>query len=369
MGHAGHMPDALAGRLGPDIARLAHMPQIELLKEIAHWTMPIGPDGEPQIRPVPHADAEVVRSAFSGGMVGDIFTKYFGTSVRDAYAEAPSKIKGWVWVSPDLENYRETRLLRVQDDLALLPRNRAPLTLAPLTAFGYAWRAYEFARALTVQEVDFIDDTFGVILRIARGFGKAARRCQHDLVFALLLSNPELPDGQALYSEAHGNYLSGGDSALSNTSLATAIQMIRSQVLIPADGAAVVHPELTPRYLVVPPALENTARQIMRLQMLDDDSDLQLIVSSRLGPNGCVDPITGTLYPGSNTNWMLTCDAETAPTIALGFLEGSREPQIEAFTLNGANNPEGEWGMRWALHQSMAVAAIDYRGSVWSAGA
>jgi hypothetical protein len=161
--------------------------------------------------------------------------------------------------------------------------------------------------------------------------------------------------------------LSGGGSALNNTSLGSAIQKIRSQTTTTELG--IVHHELRPAYLLCPPSLEDVAKQALRLQMLDDPKvDLQLIVSSRMSSIGTTDPIDGSLHVGSDVNWALFCDANDAPCFACGYLFGQKEPSIRMAELGGGGGVGGVWGLSWDVRQGVAVAAVDFKGGVWSDG-
>ncbi len=47
----------------------------------------------------------------------------------------------------------------------------------------------------TADEMDFIDDRLGAILRVPIEMGRAARRVRPDLVYSILIENPALADG------------------------------------------------------------------------------------------------------------------------------------------------------------------------------
>jgi len=312
--------------------------------------------------------SELIRTEFSlsGGAMANVFDGWFGSVVRQAYAESEDKTAGLLWET-EVENYMVTRIIRVIDNVLLLPRGHGRANMQSLMAYVVEWKANEYAKVLAVSEMDLVDDVFHSIQQCAKCLGRGPKRLKEDAFFSLLLQNPTLPDDEQVFSEQHGNFMSGGSSALSNTSLATAISKIRSQTILTEDG--VIHCEIAPRYLVVPPLLEDCARQALRLQKLDNEKlDLQLIVTSRLSSIGVCDPLTGQLYTGTNSNWALFADANDAPVFAVGFLKGNKEPKIRMFETGGPGAP-GMFGLEWDIHQSIAVGAVDYKGSVWSTGA
>lgn len=285
----------ITGQPSESLRQLANLSLLDMAKECCYWS-------KGGLSKAP--DADVVRGAFglSGGMMANAFDNFFGTIVRQAYAEAEDKTQNLVWET-EVENYKPSRVIRVQDEVLLLPRGYQQAALQSLTAYVYEWRAYEYAKMLVVNEQDLIDDQFNAIRSAAQSLGRGPKRLKQDLFFSLLLQNPVLPsNGEKVFSTAHNNILSGESSALGSESLASAIQKIREQTITTPDG--IVHCELQPKFLLVPPSLENTGRQCLRLQKLDDRKiDLQLIVTSRISSIGVVDPLTGELQQGTNTNW------------------------------------------------------------------
>jgi hypothetical protein len=359
---------ALAARGGDLIAQpserircMARMSLAEMAAEAAFW----------QYGATQASYEESLRGEFdlSSGMMASAFDNFFGTTVLNSYAQSPDKSDDLL-MEVDVKNYLPARIIVAVDNMHLSVRGNGRADLQSLTAYAYAWRAFEYARAILIDEKDLINDSFGVIRTCAQALGRAPRRAKEDLLFAMILENPVLPtDSEKLFSEAHNNILSGPSSELGSESLASAIQKIREQVFIDPDGY-VVHCELEPRYLVVPPALETRARQYLRLQKLDNlKTDIELRVTSRLSNLGVVNPISGVVWQGSSTNWALFTSAKSSPCFAIGYLEGNRRPAIRTAQLGGAGGVGGRWGLSFDIHQGFAMCPVDYRGGVFSVGA
>ncbi len=355
---AGDVP----GQPSESLRCLASMSLLDMAKEAAFWR--IGRLNE-EI-----GTSELIRAEFdfSGGMMAGAFDDFFQTTVLNTYAESDDKSDDLL-METEIPNYQPGRVIIAVDNFHLTLRGKGHADVQSLRTYTYSWRACEFARSVIVNEMDLIDDCFDVIKTCAKALGRAPRRAKQDLLFSLILENPTLPtDNEQLFSSAHNNLLTGPSSALSSTSLASAIQKIREQIFIDDDGY-IIHPELAPKYLCVPPALEDTARQILRLAKLDDPKiDIQLRVTSRLGPAGVCNPITGEIRQGISTNWCLFTSAADSPVFAIGFLPGMKKPIIRTSQLAGPGAP-GQWGIAYDLHQSFAMTACDYRGACWSNGA
>jgi hypothetical protein len=309
---------------------------------------------------------EVIRAEFfSGGMMQDVFADYVNTVLKEAYNEAPDKTVAW---EVEVENYLPGRIIRVQDNVMFTPRGHGAASLQSVSAFVYEWRLVEFARSLIVDEKELINDNFGAIRSAAKNLGRGPRRLKNDLFYSTMLQNPVLPqDGERVFSAAHNNYLTGTTSELmsSQGGLALAVEKLRSQIIETPDG--IVHPELEPAFLVVGPALENSARQSLRLRYLDNHEDnIRLIVTSRMSA-GVTDPLTGEPIAGSDTSWALFADPADAAVFAVGFLRGQKTPTVRVNEISGPGSP-GQWGLIFDTHLPMACTAIDYRGGVWSDG-
>jgi len=67
------------------------------------------------------------------------------------------------------------------------------------------------APALTREAM--VNDDLGLFERIPTFFGNAAAAMESDVVYDILVGNPVLPDGNALFSTAHGNLPQTGAEA------------------------------------------------------------------------------------------------------------------------------------------------------------
>jgi hypothetical protein len=120
-------------------------------------------------------------------------------------------------------------------------------------------------------------------------------------VYSLLLGNPTLEaDNVALFHATHSNYATGGGSALTATTLDTAIGAVGLQHLTDDEGDP-IHANLQAKYLMVPPQLVGAGRRAVRNMLCDDDA-FEIRQESRLSALGVVNPKTDTIATGSATN-------------------------------------------------------------------
>jgi hypothetical protein len=222
-------------------------------------------------------------------------------------------------------------------------------------------RLETFGKAFVITREMLVNDDLGAFLRLPEMMGARAARKVDQVFFLRLLLNPG-----GLFSAAHKNLLTGAASALSPDSLAAAMQLFSEQT--DEDGQPL---NLQPKYLLVPPSLKITAREVLhstvylavgaadkrRIPTYNAlaDEDLEIVVSPWL---------SNSRMPGaSEKKWFLFGDAGLVDTFELGFLRGQHEPTVE----RGNVSPDC-LGMGFRVFFDFGVREMDHRGMVMSAG-
>ena len=203
------------------------------------------------------------------------------------------------------------------------------LEYGSLSETGYLYSVKKFSKGAKISwELVLNDDlnAFDTIPdRLGRGAARTVARFVTTLYAAATGPNP------TFFSAPNGNLIpAGAPSALSITSLSTAYGMLRSKV--DSEGEPIM---VESAVLVVPPALEVTARNLLA-------STVVVPVSTVGGPvynnwitqnlSLAVDPYlpiittTGTI---GNTEWFLFASPSVArPAIEVSFLSGFEQPVL-----------------------------------------
>lgn len=206
-----------------------------------------------------------------------------------------------------------------------------------------------------------INDDLQVFTDVPRKMGRAAKRTIGNKVFAVLTGNPLMGDGIALYAAAappagHGNLLSGGASALSETSLDSA----RSKMALQKDVQNKQVLNVRPAYLLVPVGLEGVANRLMASETSPTQANSKL-------PNlvrGMATVIADArLDAASPTAWYLFANQSVHDTIEVAYLNGVDTPFMEQQI--GWNID----GTMWKVRIDAAVKALEWRTQLKSAGA
>lgn len=184
-----------------------------------------------------------------------------------------------------------------------------------------------------------------------------------------------------LFTAGQGNLwaqadFASGDALLNAANLGEAIAQLRSFT----DPAGNVAAYLGPLYLVVPPALEFTAKQLVNSQynmgglgVTSENNTMYNaanVVVNHFLPT--VDAVSG------NQAWYLFCSPSLRPAVRYGYLRGYEEPEIfvkEADAralMGGSTDPfEGSFAtddIEFKLRFTFGTGLVDWRGAFMSLG-
>ena len=305
---------------------------------------------------VPDNAPAVVRAAFSTAAVAEVFTQRIGSQILAAYDQEPDSTEGWVR-EISARNFLSFDIVGI-DVGARLERLRRGQTAASATlgTQGEQLAVSRFAASLTLDEREILDGALvGFVDAAADEIGRAARRCRLDLVYSLLLANPTLADdATALF---HGDHNNLGAVTLTEPNLDAGFNAVHSQRLRDGASGERTHINLSPRFLVVAPALATVARRAARNLSLDDGADLAVCVESRLSSAGVVDPRDNALRSGWDTGWLLAAPQSQRAGIVVAGLDGDLTPKIRDYEIN----QPGEWGRVIDITLDIGAGVLDYR--------
>lgn len=219
---------------------------------------------------------------------------------------------------------------------------------------GEAAETYQLFRAGRRVAVTFeaiVNDDMDGFSRLPQMFGTAAARLESDTVYAILNSNPNMADGNALFGASHANIFGNGiNSGAAGTGmvgipgLSVGRQALRTQTAPNGDIL-----DLDPRWLVVPAALEGLALQF---------TSASYVASAP----GNFNPFASTLTPiveprlTSAIQWYLIADNAQVDTVEYAYLDGMEAPQTTSYT------DEDTDGVIVKCTHSFGAKATDWRG-------
>ena len=299
---------------------------------------------------------QMLRAAFSTASLSNILGDSVGKSLVAAYEETTSDWKTFAHIG-DAESFRDQKGVR-------------PAAIASLDELGaggvikhgklaeedtFTWSVGTFAKMLSVTRTTIVNDDLNFISELAPMLGTAAGRSLNDLIWSTILG------GQTAGFFATGNAnLAEASSALAVGTLGAGVAAMRNQ----RDDAG-YDLNISPVALVVPPALEMTARALLNSAEVLGTSGVSGNPVQGIVPKLIVEPrISNTTRFNYATaiQWFLF-GAPKDRAITVGFLRGQQTPTIET-----SDSDFNTLGMQIRVFHDYGVALADPRGAYKAVG-
>jgi phage major head subunit gpT-like protein len=271
-------------------------------------------------------------------------------TLRDAYTNAPQTWRplGRQTTVPDFRAVTRAAL----GDIAALEqvKEHGEYKYGTLSEDGAPIKVAKFGKIIAITWETIVNDDLGALTRIPAALGNAAAATESNVVWALLLGNPNFTDGVPFYDASHGN-VAGSGGAINTTTLAAARAAMRKQ-----KSKAGEFLNLSPEFLVVGPDKELEAFQFTssvyvpaKNADINDvrNASLSVIVDARITGN----------------QWYLFAAPGGVDTFEYAYLEG--EQGVFTETREGFEVD----GMEIKARLVFGAGWIDYRGAYKNPGA
>ncbi len=219
----------------------------------------------------------------------------------------------------------------------------------------YGYQATTFAKMFGVTRKTIINDSIGAVFELQRELGRNAGRTVNDEFWKLIRSGVTAN----FFHTSKKNYVTGADTALSVAGLSRAIRAMREQT---DEDKKPIDVEIG--VLAVPPALESTARALLKsveLNQADDDGPTANPWNN--AAELVIDPRLGAAAGGSDKAWYLFAKPATVPAVLAAFLDGKDLPTVERI-----DTPANILGQQFRAYIDFGFAWADPRGAVKSKG-
>jgi len=199
-----------------------------------------------------------------------------------------------------------------------------------------------------------VNDDIGYLSDMSTALGRAGSRSIERAFYALIVSNPTLSDGVALFHASHNNLAASGASP--TVDLVDAAANAMAMQTAPGDDAEYL--DITPDIALVHTNKRGNMTVLIGAEY-DPDTANKLQKPNKV--KGIVSDIVATPRVGANP-WYMFADPSVAPVIEVVFLNGQREPRV----VQQENFKTG--GLAWRVELPFGVGAIDYRGGYQNPG-
>lgn len=242
-------------------------------------------------------------------LLGDVVQK----ELRQSYAAAPSGIKQVARMTT-ARDFRTKHKIQVSGPLTLEKTNEhGEFKHGAYVEGAESYKLETFGRIVAFSRQAIVNDSLGGLSDPARMLGRAAAEFEAAALVTMITANPLMADGKAVFHADHGN-LAGAGAAIDETTLSAARLAMRTQKGLSGEPISV-----TPKFLVVGPALETTAEKFLHTIAAVSTADvnpfggaLTLIVEPRLAGN----------------QWYVAASPSEIDGLEYAHLEGEGGPQV-----------------------------------------
>jgi hypothetical protein len=306
---------------------------------------------------VPSGQTEMIRAAFSTSALSSALADSATKELVEGYEATPATWRSIALIKPT-KNFHPHSAIRgvLKDGLYKPIAENGEFKHGSLEDETYSYRSDTRGLMFSVDRKTIVNDDLGVIYDLMRTLGINGQRTINKVFWETIRN------ATGFFTEGHGNYITGGNTALGIDSLGLAVMRLREQQ--DGDGNPI---GIIPKVLAVPPALEGKARQLlasMELHRTDDGAptanpwkalNLQLEVEAHLG--------AAAGEGGSDVAWYLFGNKEVSPAVIVSFLNGMERPTVEV-----SDTDFNTLGQRFRAYLDFGCDMAEYRGAVKALG-
>ena len=211
-----------------------------------------------------------------------------------------------------------------------------------------------YGRQFSMSRQAFINDDIGFITEVPGLYAASAKRTINKQVYKILVDNPAVFDGVALFNSAHGNLITTGAKPSIET-----LQAIMMKLLLQTDpfGEAIT---IQPRNIIVPVGYGFLLSQLLETKEIEVTGIGNHTANALYNYRNQLQVIEeGTINALAGTNaapWFMVGDPSYAKSIQVDYLNGQETPTIRR------SEVPGQLGYVWDIFLDWGITAVDYRG-------
>jgi phage major head subunit gpT-like protein len=321
---------------------------------------------------VPHDADRLFESAVSTADLPNILGTAMRRGLHKAYDEYPSVYR-IIAASREVKDFRTYTDIKLSEFGSMEELgDGGQFAHDTLVESTETYKAKTYGKFFALTRKTWINDDLNAFRDIPNKLGRAAARNIDELGFALLVSaagvGPTMTeDAKALFSTTHetSNYATGAGSALADAGLVAARLLMRK---IKHQGLNI---EARPKFLLVPPDLEDTADRLIKSRDLllgyrgSTDAGPTYLPPYNPHQGSLVILVKASLSSATNgtTAWYLVADPNEVPSLIYVYLRGNKNPVLER------KDPADVLGIGWRVYHDAGIGVIDWRGIVRNKGA
>lgn len=218
-----------------------------------------------------------------------------------------------------------------------------------------------YGRQFTLTRQAFINDDIDLVTRIPAKYAAAARKTINKQCYQILVNNPAIYDGTALFGAGHGNLVTTG-TGITQQSLQNMIMALQNQT--DEFGEAII---VRPATLVVPAGMGFEIYTIFNSPTINTSGNTQAVnplfryaSSIEIVEDPTINVLCGGY--GNVMPWFLLGSKDDTDFIEVDYLNGQEIPNIRRM------ETPGTLGFVWDIYLDWGISVMDYRGAIKNPG-
>ena len=218
-----------------------------------------------------------------------------------------------------------------------------------------------YGRQFTLTRQAFINDDIDLVTRIPAKYAASARKTINKQCCEILVNNPAVYDGTALFSKNHGNLVTTG-TGITQASMQAMILALSAQV--DEFGEAII---IRPATIVVPAGMAFEIYTLFNSPTIHTEGNTQAVNPLYRYANMIQvveEPTINVLCGGFGKvmPWFLIGNADDTDFIEVDYLNGQEIPTIRRM------ETPGTLGFVWDIYLDWGISVMDYRGAIKNPG-
>lgn len=216
-----------------------------------------------------------------------------------------------------------------------------------------------YGRQFSMTRQAFINDDIDFLSKIPAKYAASARKTQNKQVYQILLNNPAIYDGKALFSPNHKNLIATGTGIT-----AQSIQKMFMALQLQTDsfGEAII---IRPTYIIVPvgyafdmytifdsPTINTVGNTQSANPLYRYKNQIQIVEDATIN----------VLCKSGDMPWFVVGDKGDTDSIQVDYLNGQEIPTIRRM------ESAGQLGFVWDIYLDWGISVMDYRGIIKNPG-
>jgi hypothetical protein len=206
---------------------------------------------------------------------------------------------------------------------------------------------------ISIHRKDIINDNVGAIMRMPTMVTMDAKMDLSKFAWGLILDNPTLGDGKALFHADHANLISDttANAGLTDDHFLALEAKLRSQKFPGRDDVAA----LPARYAIIPSALRKTAYGVFTASYGLNNATPTFVQSMQIKVMECI-------HASNAKDYYVVTDKLFCPVLEIGFYLGREVPELLVADNETAGALFTHDKIQWKVRHEYGGSVVDYRG-------